>query len=53
MLRLNVGVSQRAHHTFQLHEVWAVAVDHSEQCSSVTNISHQVFQKWEEWQLFA
>lgn len=57
MLLINMGVWARGgmgvHHTLQLHVVWAVVMDHSEQCSSITNIPHQVFKQWEEGQLSA
>lgn len=42
---------RQEHHTFQLHEIGAVVMDYSEQCSSITNIPHQVFQQWKEGQL--
>lgn len=52
MTDIYVGVCVRNEvDTFQLHEVWGVVMDHSKQCSSITNIPHQVFQQWEEGQL--
>lgn len=43
----------KSQHTLQLHEVWAVAVDHGEQSCPVTNIPHQLFQNSEVRQLSA
>lgn len=43
----------KSQHTLQLHQVWAVAVDHGEQSCPITNIPHQLFQNPEVRQLSA
>lgn len=43
--------SETVCNTFDLHVIWAVVVNNSEKCCSITNIPHEVLNQWKEGHL--